>query len=46
MLVLVPQIGEFVGPVGLVTTKLSRQVPAGVVNWVTKFVKSSLVKEK
>jgi hypothetical protein len=45
MLVLVPQMGEFVVPVGLVATKVSRHVPAGVVSWVTKLVKSSLKKD-
>ena len=42
-LVLVPQNGEFVVPVGLVATKVSTQDPAEVVDsWVTKLLKSSL----
>ena len=42
---LVPQSGEaeeLVAPEGLETVKVSRQVPNGVVNSVTKLVKSSL----
>ena len=42
MFVLVPHRGEFGAPEGLVTIRLSKQFPAGVVNWVTKLLKSSL----
>ncbi len=46
MLVLVPQMGEFVVPVGLVATKVSRHEPAvAELSWVTKLVKSSLKKD-
>jgi len=45
MLVLVPQMGEFVVPVGLVATKVSRHEPAvAALSCVTKLEKSSLKK--
>ena len=45
MFVFVPHRGELDAPEGLVTSRLSRQPPNGVVVKVTKLLKSSLEQE-